>query len=95
MAVLIRADGSEAAVKPARRVFTLDEMYAAIGGGCDIVQPIYLPDGRVMWLDEEAKLRGGALAVNAAATRLLAAAGGIPGDVVVGAALVTEPDEME
>jgi hypothetical protein len=95
MATLIRANGPDVVVRPKGATFTLEEMYAAIGGGCDIVQPIALADGRTMWLDEEGKYRDGMLLVNETATRLLAEAGGIPGDVVVGAALVTEPEEME
>lgn len=75
----------------------LEAMYAAIGNGCDIVEPVYLRDGRIMWVDEMAKIRGREMVVNWKATKLLAEAGGIVGDVVVGNVIITEgfPDENE
>ena len=74
--------------KDAARGFTLEEMYALIGDGCSCVQAIDLGDGMTMWMDEEAKLRAFRPDANLQATQLLAHAGGIPGDVVLGKVLV-------
>lgn len=94
MAKLIRPSGTEVDVSPASatRGFTLAELYNLIG--CEIVQMVNLADGRTMWMDEEAKIRSGVAFVNAKATKLLAEAGGIPGDEVIGPVLICEPGEI-
>ena len=93
MAHLLRPDGSGHPAAPAGRTFTLAEMYALVG--CDMVEPVDLDDGRTMWIDEEGKYADPPKPVNAEATHLLALAGGIPGDVIVGNALITLPGEVD
>ena len=91
--VLLRTDGTEEPVQAANEKagFTLEEMYQLLGYSCDIVQMIYLVDGREMYVrkmyvDEEAKLKRTPPPPNPKATRLLAQAG--RRDVVLGNALV-------
>lgn len=93
MALAIRPDGAEAVVFPKGKHFTLDEMYSIIG--CDMVQMVVLDDGRLMWCDEEAKLKRELPAVNHVATWLYWKAGGIPGSPVLGTVLITEEGETE
>lgn len=95
MARFIHANGNEADVKPLnpKKGFSLRELYALIQ--CETVQAVGLADGRTMWMDEEAKLKSGLQFVNEKATKLLADAGGIPGDEVIGNVLITEPGEVE
>ena len=93
MARLILMDGTESEVTPKDKKFTLDELYALIGNGCDMVETLALPGRKTMWLDEEGKYRGG-LTVNEKATGLARKAGIIPWDVVLGNVLVTGPKEI-
>jgi hypothetical protein len=91
MATVIRAhDGQEFTVSPKDKAygFTLAELYDLIGNGCDIVEHVYLADGRSMWLDEEGKFRQPPLAHNSKATKLLHEAGGMLDDFVVGNVLI-------
>jgi hypothetical protein len=94
LANLIHANGDESTVVPANpsEGFTLAELYRLIG--CSTVQAIELADGCTMWMDEEAKLFEGLQCVNMQATRLLAEAGGMPGDEVIGNVLITESGEV-
>jgi hypothetical protein len=97
MATLLKTDGSrtEVAPKNPKEGFRCAEMYELIGNGCDIVQMIYLADGvTTMWLDEESKLKRNPPPINWAATKLLAEAGGIPGDVVLGNVLLCGEGEV-
>ena len=95
MATLIHPDGTEIDVAPSGEdgsvTFSLAELYKHLE--CDMVQVIALPDGREMWCDEEARLREPEPPVNAKATALYAAAGGIPGAPVLGRVLVASHDE--
>lgn len=94
MAKLIKPDGIEQLVEPRNgKEFQLDELYALIE--CDTVQLVHLADGSAMFCDEEAKLKKVWPAVNEKATRLLAAAGGLPGDVVLGNVLVCTLDDAK
>jgi hypothetical protein len=96
MATLIKTDGSEQKLSPLGGKFTLTEWYAAVGNGCDMVQAVELADGSTLICDEEAKVRppqGTSRVVNEKATRLLAEAGGIPGDRVLGNVLILERSE--
>jgi hypothetical protein len=95
LATFIHQNGNAANVTPAnqKRGFTLQELYSILD--CDTVQAIQLADGRTMWMDEEAKLRDGIQFVNLKATILLAEAGGIPGDEVIGHVLITQPGEVQ
>ena len=91
MALLIKPDGDQVVVRPQDGYFSLEEMYDYLECGC--VQIIALHDGRLMWIDEEGKLKPHR--INPVATELLARAGGIPGDYIAGSALVTEISEIE
>lgn len=85
-------DGSERPVKPADgRAFTLAELYALVG--CETVEMIRMADGRLLWMDEEAKLARIPKRLNARATVLLQEAGGRPGDFILGPVLITTPAE--
>ena len=55
MAVLITPDGITTNVYAKENEFTLNEMYSLLS--CSMVQAITIEDGRVMWLDEEGKLK--------------------------------------
>ena len=93
MAKLILMDGTESEVKPKGKTFALDELYALIGHGCDMVETLALPRRKTMWLDEEGKYRPG-LRVNDKATVLARKAGIVPWDVVMGNVLVTGYKEV-
>lgn len=95
MAEFIHANGNEATVHPLnkKKGFSLHELYTLLH--CETVQAISLADGRTMWMNEEAKLKEGLQFVNEKATRLLAEAGGIPGDEVIGNVLITKPGEVK
>jgi len=82
---LITPDGNETIIAKDRKV-TLQELYKHIG--CDMVQAVPLGHGRTLWCDEEAKLKDELPAINPKATRMLAQAGGIPGDVVLGNVII-------
>ena len=90
MAILIKTSGEQVEVSPQETRFTLEQMYSLLGCGC--VQVIFLDDGRIMWIDEEGKLKPHQ--VNHVATELLARAGGIPGDYIAGSALITDNNEV-
>jgi Domain of unknown function (DUF3846) len=88
-AFVLDTDGIETPVEPHNSDgFRLSEMYQLLD--CDTVQLVELADGREMWLDEESKLKEITPPVNFAATRLLAEAGGIPGDVILGKVLICD-----
>jgi len=95
VAEFIHANGNVATVKPLnrRKGFSLHEMYTLLH--CSTVQAVGLADGRTMWMDEEAKLKESLQFVNAKATKLLAEAGGIPGDEVLGNVLITSKGEVK
>ena len=60
---------------------------------CSMVQAIPLNDGRIMWIDEEGKLKPHRK--NPDATILLHLAGGMLDDYIAGTALITEESEVE
>jgi len=93
MATLITPDGQQTEVNAAdpTQGFTLVELYKLIG--CRYVEKITLSDGRLMWMDEEAKLHTTSF-INARATRLLWEAGGLPSDYIVGTILITTEGEV-
>ena len=91
MALLIKADGSRRIVFAGGNFFSLKEMYSVLD--CSIVQPVFLEDGRVMWIDEEGKLKPHS--VNFPATVLLHKAGGLQDDYIAGSALITKKEEVE
>jgi hypothetical protein len=67
--------------------FQLDELQGFIGGGC--IELVYLPDGTLMVIDEEGKLKR--FARNARATALYAN----PNDYISGPALVCQQSEVK
>ena len=92
MAILIKPDGSMRNMFPeSGELFSLKEMYTVLN--CSLVQCIYLDDGRIMWIDEEGKLKPHF--ANPRATRLLKKAGGMEGDYIAGLALITEQNEIQ
>jgi hypothetical protein len=93
MAEIIRPNGQRQLVRPAGATFTLEELYRYVE--TNVVEAVRLADGRTLWCDEEAKCREPWPPANAEATRLVAEAGGIPGDIVLGTVLVTSPEEEE
>ncbi len=98
MATLIKPDGEQLSVTPKNEIFTLEEMYNLLE--CSCVQIIQLHDGRIMWIDENGKLKRHfinpmATFINPKATVLLEMAGGEPGDHIVGSALITDLNEID
>lgn len=97
MAQLLRYDGTiEEDLKPAdpEAGFSLQEIYVLLG--CDIVETIPLPDGDLMILDEEGKMKVGASKkYNHRATILLHLAGGMPDDWICGHALICHDKEFQ
>lgn len=56
MATLIKTDGTRLDVQPENGTdFSLDELYKMLD--CDMVEVIYLDDERMMFLDENGKLK--------------------------------------
>jgi hypothetical protein len=92
MATLLKPNGESVEVTPKNgKSFGLQELYDHIG--CDMVELVTLKDGRLMYVDEEAKLKPRPPHPNAKATDLLIEAGGLPYDVVLGNALIVDADE--
>jgi len=90
MATLVRSDGTESEVHPKHgKHFVLDELQTFVGG---YIEAVTLDRERTMLVNEEGKFIP-KLEPNSKATALLAAAGGIPGDVVVGDVLIIGSDE--
>ena len=89
MARVLYVDGTQATVMPASPPsFSLEELQAMVGGWIEVV---YLPDGRLMVIDEEGKLKG--YQRNEQATRL--AAGRLMfGDYIAGTAVIVTLEEM-
>jgi|HubBroStandDraft_3_1064219.scaffolds.fasta_scaffold255922_2 hypothetical protein len=87
--LLIKPDGSETEVEiPNETQAFLETMYRLIGNGCHTVQVIGLGHGRLMWMDENAKLSPTPEPVNPRATRMIEEAGGIPGNYILGNVLI-------
>lgn len=91
MAELITTQDTTTTVVPQGTIFTLKEIYSLLN--CNLVQIISLNDGRIMWLDEEGKLKPHFS--NAKATQLLHASGGMEDDYIAGDVLITTHDEVQ
>ncbi len=91
MAVLITPDGITKNVYAKENEFTLNEMYSLLS--CSMVQAITIEDGRVMWIDEEGKLKPHQ--VNPDATKMLHESGGMDDDYIAGPVLITEFSEIQ
>ena len=90
MALLLNIDGSQETVEPKKPpYFTLRELQVLVGG---LIEVVYLPDGKLLILNEEGKLDG--LAYNEQAT-LRASECLWPGDYIAGIAVVVSMQEME
>ena len=84
MAQLIRPNGSETLREPAQgESFTLEELQALVGGYIEIVRR--LPDGQLMVVDEEGRMKG--KPPNGVASRLA-------GQFIVGDTLILDDKEM-
>lgn len=58
-AYVLRHDGTERPIEPANGTdFTLEELYAGIGEGCDCVTVHGLIDGRIMVVDDDGYSKG-------------------------------------
>jgi hypothetical protein len=89
MARLFRVDGTIVEVQPGnRQAFTLDELHRLLD--CRIIDVARLADGRLLILDDEARLAGKPPNRNAA----LHGRGLAPGDAVVGDVLVCADGEV-
>ena len=88
MATRILVDGTTLEAKPANgKDFSLDELQGFVGG---YIERLVLPNGQMMFLDEEGKLAG--KAINPAATymtRGLVA----DDDLIVGDVILCTPEE--
>lgn len=96
MATLIRTDGTEQNIQPSNAAegFHFEgELYRLLQ--CDTIQIVQLADGRLMLMDEEAKLRRPQKLVNWKATQLMHEAGGSPFDVVLGDVVIAVSDELK
>ncbi len=82
MAKIIKVDGTTTNLKDT----SLKSLQGAVGGYIEIVNA---PNGKLIVLDEEGKLKG--KAVNLVATRLY----GNPNDVIVGDVVICDKDEIE
>ncbi|PTY02604.1 hypothetical protein DB346_08630 [Verrucomicrobia bacterium LW23] len=90
MATLYKTDGTATPAVPANGShFTLAEMYKLVG--CHTIERVGLSAGRAMIIDEDGKWSG--KKVNDNATRLCQLRL-MPGDVIVGDALLVEKGEM-
>ncbi len=89
MAQLITPSGSVREIHPeyGAACFTTSELHALVDGWLECV---HLPDGRLMWINEEGKLRG--MPSNPLAT-LLARSVLQPSNYVAGPAVVTTRQE--
>jgi len=89
MALLIAPSGSVREIHPEYEAasFTTSELHELVDGWLECV---HLPDGRLMWINEEGKLRG--LPSNPLAT-LLARSVLQPYDYIAGPAVVTTRQE--
>ena len=89
MACVLHIDGTQTTVTPASPpAFSLEELHALVGGWIEVV---YLPDGRLMVIDEEGKLKG--YPRNEQATRL-AAGRLMVSDYIAGTAVIVTLEEM-
>jgi Domain of unknown function (DUF3846) len=91
MAVVLSPDGTSRALAPAngRASFTLEELQTLVGG---YIQAVPIGGDKYLVCNEDGKRMS--LPPNAAATRALHAAGGMPDDTVVGEVLIASHAEL-
>lgn len=91
MAILLKSNGERIEVKPENgRDFKRKELCKMLE--CEMIEPVYLWDGRVMIIDEEGKFYK--CDINPWATGLLHRSGGMHDDFVVGDALVCTAEQF-
>lgn len=91
MARLIKTDGTETEVLPKNgTTFQLAELQELVGGHIEVVN---LPDGRLMMIDEDGKLKG--LARNDLGTFMGDLSGIAFVDTIVGPVVVCEASEFD
>lgn len=89
MAIFIPVDGNEREVLPKNgRAFSLKEMQALVEG---YIEFIYLPDGRILVINEEGKMKG--MQYNFKASMYANEAGIAHEDFVVGPAILCSNEE--
>ena len=89
MATVLHIDGTQTMVTPTSPpAFSLEELQAMVGGWLEVV---YLPDGNLLVIDEEGKLKN--YPRNEQATRL-AASRLFRGDYIAGTAVIVTLTEM-
>lgn len=71
--------------------FSLEELYQHVG--CSCVQMITLYDDRIMWIDEEGKMKD--KPINTMATGMFYASGGVVGDYIVGTVFVCDNSQVK
>ncbi len=88
MATLITPEGKISTITPKNGLaFTTDELHSLVDG---YLECVYLSNGRLMWIDEEGKLKD--KRPNMVAT-FIALDVLMPGDVIVGNAVITTLSE--
>lgn len=91
MATIIHENGKSVEVGPHNgKSFTLSFLQEVVGG---YIEPVWLKDGRVMFVNEEGRLKG--LPVNEMAT-MIALTQGVhfaPNDLIVGPAIIVTREE--
>lgn len=97
MATLIKPDGTKTEVRPKNgKDFTIAELYTLIE--CTTVEVLYMAEGKSMWIDEEGKFKNPLH--NLVAEMILRDSlhkigrAMIPGDYLVGNALVCDEGEV-
>lgn len=93
MATLIKHTGEVSQVTPNNgKTFSLEELQGFVGGYIELIK---LHDGKLMFLNEEGKLKDDLKnKLNKTATLLLIDAGGLPGDYIVGDVIICNNKEQ-
>lgn len=85
MAIIIKTDGTTKTVEPKNgKTFSLRELQEAVDGYIELIS---LDDGRLMIVDEEAKVKPG--------NKLNIEAARITGEVILGDVLIIDRDQIE
>lgn len=102
MATLIKADGTIEFIKPEKnnKKFRAHEIHKLVGGYFEVVsiRPgkyglVTVAPGETLWCNEDGKRLQ--LPPNRTATAIVAASGGMPGDVVVGDVVLCSAKEID
>jgi hypothetical protein len=93
MAIHIKADGTKTEVTPASgKAFTLEELQAFVGGYVETIR-VQSPEGFLLLVDEDAKLKCPTSPMNRVATEMFHGAHG-SAVAILGDVLLVSPDEM-